>query len=142
MDLDIVREERLRCINWKDIKPRWEMISKLPKLNDIEVKLGSSIEICSNTISRREVEYVKGVAEALIPWRKGPFRLFDTIFIDSEWRSYMKYSLIEKHLDLEGKVVGDIGCNNGYYLFRMLDKGAKELIGFDPFPLYYCHLSL
>ncbi len=65
-------------------KPRWEMISKVPKMNDIEVKLGSSIEIRSNTISSREVEYVKGVAEALIPWRKGPFRLFDTIFIDSE----------------------------------------------------------
>jgi len=29
----------LRCINWKDIKPRWEMISELPNLNDIEVNL-------------------------------------------------------------------------------------------------------
>ena len=35
-------------------------------------------------------------------------------------------------MDLTDKVVGDIGCNNGYYLFRMLPKRPKKLIGFDP----------
>jgi len=35
-------------------------------------------------------------------------------------------------MDLADKVVGDIGCNNGYYLFRMLPQRPKKLIGFDP----------
>jgi len=28
--------------------------------------------------------------------------------------------------------VADIGCNNGYYMFRMLEDKPKRLIGFDP----------
>jgi tRNA (mo5U34)-methyltransferase len=58
------------------------------------------------------------------------------IFIDSEWRSNIKYEILEPHLNISGKVVGDIGCNNGYYMFRMLEKEPKEIIGFDPSPLY------
>ena len=32
-------------------------------------------------------------------------------------------------------MVADIGCNNGYYMFRMLEDKPKRLIGFDPSPL-------
>ncbi len=49
------------------------------------------------------------------PWRKGPFQIND-LFIDSEWQSQIKYNLLEPHFDLKDKIVGDIGCNNGYYL--------------------------
>ncbi|MCI6989733.1 MAG: tRNA 5-methoxyuridine(34)/uridine 5-oxyacetic acid(34) synthase CmoB [Campylobacter sp.] len=71
------------------------------------------------------------VAKALKPWRKGPFRLFDT-FIDSEWQSFIKFNILKPFLSLDGKIVADIGCNNGYYLFRMLKMNAKKLVGFDP----------
>ena len=40
-------------------------------------------------------------------------------------------------MDLEGKSVADVGCNNGYYLFRMLTHKPKKLIGFDPSAIYY-----
>ena len=46
--------------------------------------------------------------------------------------SFVKFNLLAPHMDLEDKVVGDIGCNNGYYLFRMLPQRPKKLIGFDP----------
>ena len=40
--------------------------------------------------------------------------------IDGEWRSERKWRRLESHLpELHGKVVADIGCNNGYYMFRM-----------------------
>jgi len=68
------------------------------------------------------------------PWRKGPFELFDT-FIDSEWRSFIKYNLLEKHFDLKDKIVADVGCNNGYYMFRFLNNSPKKIVGFDPSPL-------
>jgi tRNA (mo5U34)-methyltransferase len=70
------------------------------------------------------------------PWRKGPFRLSQT-YIDSEWQSFIKYNLLEPHFDLKDKVVGDVGCNNGYYLFRMLQDSPRKLVGFDPSALNY-----
>jgi tRNA (mo5U34)-methyltransferase len=71
----------------------------------------------------------------LRPWRKGPFSVVDT-FIDSEWQSFIKYSLLEPHFEITDKIVADIGCNNGYYMFKMLEKKPKQLVGFDPSPLY------
>ena len=141
IDLNKIREDRLKCLTWRDIKPKWEMIKNLPNLEDVRVELGDVIEIDSNLISKDDIFYIERVAKSLLPWRKGPFRLFNTIHIDSEWRSYIKYNIIEKHLDIEDRIVGDIGCNNGYYLFRMLEKNPKELIGFDPFALYYCQFK-
>ena len=44
--------------------------------------------------------------------------------------------MLKPYFDVEDKVVGDIGCNNGYYMFRMLDDKPKKVIGFDPSALY------
>lgn len=71
------------------------------------------------------------VAKMLKPWRKGPFEIFDT-FIDSEWKSFIKFNILKPHLNLQDKIVCDVGCNNGYYLFKMSNLNPKKLIGFDP----------
>jgi len=71
----------------------------------------------------------------MMPWRKGPFEIGET-FIDTEWKSNIKYNLLRKHFSLKDKRVADIGCNNGYYLFRMQEDNPKLLVGFDPSPLY------
>ncbi len=70
----------------------------------------------------------------LKPWRKGPFQIFDT-FIDSEWNSSIKYNLLKPYFNLKDKKVADIGCNNGYYMFKMLEENPKKIVGFDPSPL-------
>lgn len=85
-------------------------------------------------LSNEEYETIIKTAKALIPWRKGPFKIFD-LKIDSEWQSNLKYNLIRPHFNLKDKVVADIGCNNGYYMFRMLEDKPKRLVGFDPSPL-------
>ena len=69
------------------------------------------------------------------PWRKGPFCFFDQ-FIDTEWRSDLKWNRIQSHLDLQGHMVLDVGCGNGYYGWRMLHAGATWVCGLDPFLLY------
>jgi tRNA (mo5U34)-methyltransferase len=86
----------------------------------------------------------------LHPWRKGPFELFG-VHIDTEWRSDLKWARLngtqasclrrvkrglEARIPLKDKLILDIGCGNGYYLFRMLGAGAKAAIGIDPFLLY------
>jgi tRNA (mo5U34)-methyltransferase len=78
-----------------------------------------------------------------MPWRKGPFSIFGTI-IDAEWRSDRKWQRLEAILpDLSGKVVADIGCNNGYYMFRMAAQRPALVLGFEPtIQHYYCFTAL
>lgn len=69
---------------------------------------------------------------ALAPWRKGPFELFGVV-IDSEWRSDWKWARVLPHLtSLAGRRVLDVGCGNGYYLWRMAEAGAGLVLGIDP----------
>ena len=39
---------------------------------------------------------------------------------------------------LQGKRVLDVGCGNGYYLWRMRGAGARGVIGIDPNWLFFC----
>ncbi|MCR1809883.1 tRNA 5-methoxyuridine(34)/uridine 5-oxyacetic acid(34) synthase CmoB [Sulfurospirillum sp. hDNRA2] len=133
--LDTIRQERLAWLEWKDIKPMREALSSLPQFKNLHVTLEDCIHVDDASVSSAVRNLVHECAQKLMPWRKGPFRLFDT-FIDTEWQSFIKYNLLEPHFDLSDKIVGDIGCNNGYYLFRMLTQKPKKLVGFDPSALY------
>lgn len=78
----------------------------------------------------------------LLPWRKGPFQVGDT-FINTEWRSDWKWQRIREHVpDLSDQLVLDIGCGNGYHLFRMLGDGAKMALGIDPTILFNYQFTL
>jgi len=136
VDLDGIRADRLKWLGWKNIAPLQEAISKLPNIEPSSITLSDIVEIAFDDISDTHNSQIYETARLLKPWRKGPFRIADT-FIDSEWQSFIKYNLLEPHFDLKGKVVGDIGCNNGYYLFRMLSHKPAKLVGFDPSALYY-----
>jgi tRNA (mo5U34)-methyltransferase len=72
---------------------------------------------------------------AFHPWRKGPFAAFG-VEIDTEWRSDLKWDRLSEAIDFGGKSVLDVGCGNGYYGWRMLDEGAKFVLGCEPFTLY------
>ena len=135
MNLNLIREERLCWLEWKDIKPMREALLTLSKLSKINYTLRDTVTINALHVSLEEAEKIKNCALTLMPWRKGPFAVCNT-FIDTEWQSFIKYNLLEPHFNLEGKIVGDIGCNNGYYLFRMLSQKPKKLVGFDPSALY------
>jgi len=136
MNLDTLREERKKWLTWKNIKPYQEAIKALPEYSNVELTLGDRVELQIPDLSNDEAEQIKQTALLMKPWRKGPFQ-FNALFIDSEWQSQIKYNLLEPHFELKGKIVGDIGCNNGYYLFRMLTHEPKKLIGFDPSAIYY-----
>jgi tRNA (mo5U34)-methyltransferase len=126
MDINAIKIERQKWLLRKNIVPMREALKSLKEV-DATVKIGDCIEIeCAIddvTIER--------IAKTMIPWRKGPFKI-NGVFIDSEWQSFLKYNLLKPHFNLAGKVVADIGCNNGYYMFRMLEQNPKELVGFDP----------
>jgi tRNA (mo5U34)-methyltransferase len=131
MNLDALREERLKWMQWKNIAPLRKALETLEDGN-WNVELGDAVTISGDIKNSLHVEQV---ARMMMPWRKGPFKLFET-YIDSEWRSNIKYNLLRKHFNLKERRVADIGCNNGYYLFRMQEDQPKSLVGFDPSPLY------
>lgn len=136
MDLSQLRQERQQWLTWKNIVPLQEAIAALPKYEYVKVTYEDTVTIEISGLKEDEAAQIKETALMMKPWRKGPFRIND-LFIDTEWQSFIKYNLLESHFNLEGKVVGDIGCNNGYYLFRMQTQKPKKLIGFDPSALYY-----
>ena len=136
MDLNLLRQERQKWLTWKNILPYQEAIKNLPHYENVEVSLGDCITIDISTLTKEQSTQIKETALLMKPWRKGPFQI-NNLFIDSEWQSQIKYNLLEPHFNLKDKIVGDIGCNNGYYLFRMLSHEPKKLIGFDPSAIYY-----
>jgi tRNA (mo5U34)-methyltransferase len=103
--------------------------------NNLNIDYGDWFSVgVRDDLTQEEQEVILQTAKKLIPWRKGPFKVFG-LEIDSEWQSNIKYNLIRPFFNLKDKVVADIGCNNGYYMFRMLEDKPKRLIGFDPSPL-------
>jgi tRNA (mo5U34)-methyltransferase len=137
MNLDEYRKEKAKCITWKNIKPIYDAVceAKTVKIDDIKLELSDWVSISTQTkIDDIDYKKIYNACEKLIPWRKGPFKIFD-IQIDTEWQSNIKYNLIRPYFNLKDKIVADIGCNNGYYMFRMLEDQPKRLTGFDPSPL-------
>ena len=131
MDLVQLRRDRQKWLSWKNIAPLQEAVASLPDLEVSRISLGNVLEVDFKAISAAQETKILEAAKLMKPWRKGPFRISQT-FIDSEWQSFIKYNLLEPHFDLNGKIVGDIGCNNAYYLFRMQAHKPEKLVGFDP----------
>lgn len=74
--------------------------------------------------------------KGLIPWRKGPFSIAG-ITIDAEWRSDIKWNRIARPEWFQNRRVLDIGCNSGYYMFRMLQYHPRVVLGIDPSDLFF-----
>ena len=141
MNLEALRQERESWYTWKNIKPLRELLATLPKPLHVKITQGDVFTLQCDSFTQEEQATLKDIAWAMRPWRKGPFGFFDT-FIDTEWQSHIKYNLLRPHFDLKDKIVGDIGCNNGYYMFRMLEDNPKRLVGFDPSALYKTQFDL
>lgn len=89
-------------------------------------------------LTDKDLKTLKTAIKSMIPWRKGPFQICHET-IDAEWRSDLKWQRVKKHsASLQGKVILDIGCNNGYYLYHIAKQNPKYLLGIDPvIPYYY-----
>jgi len=129
MDLNKVREERQKWLKWKNIAPIKEALDTLeiPKVTNVNLHNAIEIELKDN----QNIQEITNVAKMMKPWRKGPFKI-GSLYIDSEWQSFIKYNLLEPYFNLKDKIIADVGCNNGYYMFRMLKHKPKKIVGFDP----------
>ncbi len=135
-DVELLIKERMKKKSHGNIQDWYEAINLLPKKNQLPANLKTSvINIPKLKLNHQEKASANKCLLNLIPWRKGPFDI-DGIFIDSEWKSNVKWDRIKKVLgSLEGKKILDVGCANGYYSLRMRGEGARLVIGIDPIPL-------
>lgn len=119
--------------------PKWlQSFSQLPDFNPSSVILTEDTITVGHIsdISNIERDELQQLLRNFMPWRKGPYRLFD-IFIDTEWRSDWKWQRLLPHISrLENKTILDVGCGNGYHSWRMRGAGAKLVVGIDPSLLF------
>lgn len=99
---------------------------------------GDTVTIGRETeIGPTRQQEVCAALRSFMPWRKGPWSVFG-IDIDAEWRSERKWNRLQPELpNLAGKVIADIGCNNGYYMFRMAPSKPQLVLGFEPYLQHY-----
>ncbi|TNB61212.1 tRNA 5-methoxyuridine(34)/uridine 5-oxyacetic acid(34) synthase CmoB, partial [Campylobacter helveticus] len=121
-----------------DIKTLEAKISSLEKLTS-NFKLTQNVEIATD---KSQNALIKEIALNLKPWRKGPFKI-DELFIDTEWQSFIKFDILKPFMsEIKDKIVADVGCNNGYYMFKMLEFSPKQIVGFDPSVKYHLQFKL
>lgn len=113
--------------------PAWKgLLSSLPDFKCTRAELENAVRF----EGKPDATVVREMLFRLHPWRKGPLHL-GGIDIDTEWRSDWKWNRLKDHIaPLQDRVVLDIGCGNGYYLWRMLGAGARLALGIDPFLLF------
>ena len=146
-------------------KPGWQTkmntLARLPELEQLGtsavtldlaqdwVEIGRPTDITAPRQRERMATLVSDAIQVMMPWRKGPFRLFDQP-IDTEWRSGWKWERVERALIaacggdttdqpslLQGRRVLDIGCGNGYYMLRAAAHDPELVLGIDPSPHFY-----
>ena len=110
------------------------ILASLPDIQASDVDIGVDrirIGKASDIDDEKSAELL-ALLQSLHPWRKGPYELFD-IHIDTEWHSDWKWQRIKDHLSpLKNRRVLDVGCGNGYHMWRMLAEGAQLVVGADP----------
>ncbi len=122
--------------------PAWTAaLERLPDCADAHIVADSDAVRVSGTLSDDNIRQLPELLRVFHPWRKGPFEYFG-IPIDTEWRSCLKWNRLAADVPFAGRRVLDVGSGNGYYGWRMLNAGASQVVGFDPFLLYVFQFEL
>ncbi len=122
----------------KESKKLIDLIKQLKINKKINLQFEKEfIKIASNeALPIKEFKKIKFLINELIPWRKGPFSFFGETVL-SEWNSHLKWKRISKEIPpLKDKIVCDLGCNNGYFMFQLIPKNPKLILGLDPCQKY------
>ncbi len=142
-NVDVAEIKRLRrhvesSVDRNMLRPMEESLAQLPARTDLaslpEIRLDQA---CISIGKREDLTRIQHqtLAEAiqtLRPWRKGPFEVFGHL-INAEWQANLKWDRIAPALgNLHGRKILDVGCDNGYYMFRAASHGPKAVVGFDP----------
>lgn len=117
---------------------RWvRALNKIPSGTPEQIDIQNSVTIANNqAMHQGELKRLENLLRTFHPWRKGPYHVHG-IHIDTEWRSDWKWDRVLPHISpLKNRSVLDVGCGNGYHMWRMLGEGARLCVGIDPSHLF------
>ncbi|MEL7036634.1 MAG: tRNA 5-methoxyuridine(34)/uridine 5-oxyacetic acid(34) synthase CmoB [Cyanobacteria bacterium J06592_8] len=139
-----LRQER----QTKKFDPRtrlyWEAVQAIQDIQSQEFDFsGSVVKVGeANQLSSEQQQRFDQTLKVFCPWKKGPFELFGTL-IDAEWRSDWKWERILPYIQpLKNRNIADIGCHNGYFMFRMVPQKPNCVIGFEPYAKHFWNFQL
>ena len=112
-------------------------LGELPRLSVVDCDCRDVVRAqLSKPLSELERKQLVDSLMQFAPWRKGPFQIGD-VLIDAEWRSDWKWDRVVTHLPtLTNQRVLDVGCGNGYYLYRLAAQCPQVVAGIDPYARY------
>lgn len=145
IDLETLSKIHRERENWKTRKASEKYQDALDfswnKESNLSIENGV-IKITSlSALDKKEKDLIYEKAKLLKDWKKGPFQI-DDMLIDAEWRCDFKWNRIKESVgSLEGHNILDIGCNNGHYMYQMLEKKPRLVMGIDPVPLYWAQFE-
>jgi len=121
---------------WRELRRELSEFSSLVENSIFNLDTNSDVVLIAGQEPEQDkiTKSVGSLIRRLMPWRKGPFEICGS-GIDSEWRSDLKWDRLRDAGLLEGlsgSVVADVGCNNGYYMCRMLEYKPEFVVGVDP----------
>lgn len=106
-------------------------------LNTPYVRFGEA-----NNATEGQKSMIFNTLKEMMPWRKGPYEICG-VKVESEWLSFKKWDRLIKEISpLKDRNVLDVGCGNGYHMWRMLGEGAKRVTGIDPCALFLAQFEL
>ena len=143
-----VRAERSEKLKRPYHQQQADFLKPLPTVDDLAKPISFDLGIDHVTIgsaddlTEAQHETIRSAISALQPWRKGPFRLFGNE-IDAEWRSNLKWDRVLPALgNLHGRKILDVGCGNGYYMFRAAHHNPSAVVGIDPSVPFFLSFEL
>lgn len=117
---------------------RWlRALKKIPEGQAENIDIKDSVTLSNQQpLATGEQKKLESLLRTFHPWRKGPYHVHD-IHIDTEWRSDWKWERLLPHISpLKNRTVLDVGCGNGYHMWRMLGEQARLCVGIDPSHLF------
>lgn len=117
---------------------RWvKALNKIIDITPDNIDITSQVSITNNEpLTLGEQKKLESLLRTFHPWRKGPYHVHG-LDIETEWRSDWKWDRVLPHIsDLKHRSVLDVGCGNGYHMWRMLGAGARMCVGIDPSHLF------
>ena len=135
-------ETGLSTSRYGDLNSWLDALTTLPSSLDSDVAADSAITISNQHWNQDDIKNLTQSLRTLIPWRKGPYQIAD-IELDTEWRSDWKWNRLKPHIaPLKNRLVMDVGCGNGYHMWRILRAEASRIIGVDPSPRFSVQFEL
>jgi tRNA (mo5U34)-methyltransferase len=125
-----------------DLSKWMKAIDKLPEHPNTNSCFLDGVHVqTEQPLASNQHQKLENLLQILHPWRKGPYTVHG-VHIDTEWRSDWKWQRVLPHLaPLKNRLVLDVGCGNGYHMWRMLGAGARRVVGIDPSPLFVCQFE-